>query len=124
MGYLHQYFQNQHIRYTLSFISNARLKLAKNQAQANQHPEAEILLFVNYSLSSSTLSPKNNRRHSKKCTKNKYVCLNEVIGLKIMKIRLNLTNRSHRYDINRPRPKHGHKCTKYKMCLIIMITGT
>ena len=23
-------------------------------------------------------------------------------------------NRSHRYDINRPRPRHGHKYTKYK----------
>ena len=25
--------------------------------------------------------------------------------------------RSQRYDINRPKPRHGHKCTKYKMCL-------
>ena len=23
----------------------------------------------------------------------------------------------NRYDINRPRLRHGHKCTKYKMCL-------
>ena len=27
-----------------TFISNARLKLAKNQAKAKQHPEAELLL--------------------------------------------------------------------------------
>ena len=40
------------------FISNARLKLAKNQANAKQHPEAEVLLFENYSHSSSTLSSK------------------------------------------------------------------
>ena len=33
-----------------TFISNARLKLAKNQANAKQHPEAELLLFENYSL--------------------------------------------------------------------------
>ena len=26
-------------------MSNARLKLAKNQAKAKQHPEAELLLF-------------------------------------------------------------------------------
>ena len=58
---------------------NARLKLAKNQAKAKQHPEAELLLFENFSLSSSTLSSKNNRRYSKKCTKNKCFCLNEVI---------------------------------------------
>ena len=39
-----------------------------------------------------------------------------------MKIRLNKKNRSHRYDINRPRQRQGHKYTKYKKCLgIIMI---
>ena len=57
---------NQHTRFFInvihvffinnSFIKNARLKLAKNQAVAKQHPEAEFLLFENYSLSSSTLS--------------------------------------------------------------------
>ena len=39
-----------------TFISNARLKLAKNQANAKQQPEAELLLFEKYSQSSSTLS--------------------------------------------------------------------
>ena len=47
-------------------ISNDRLKLAKNQANAKKHPEAELLLFVNYSHSSSTLSSKNNSTYSKK----------------------------------------------------------
>ena len=50
------------LKYTL-FISNTRLKLAKN---AMQHPEAELLLFKNYSHSSSTLSSKSNRTNSKK----------------------------------------------------------
>ena len=45
------------------------MKLAKNQAKAKQHPEDELLLFENYSLSLSTLSIKNNRRRSKKCIK-------------------------------------------------------
>ena len=36
------------------------LKLAKNQANSKQHPEAELLLFENYSHSSLTLSSKNN----------------------------------------------------------------
>ena len=62
-----------------TFISNARLKLAKNQAKAKQHPEAELSLFKNDSLSSTRLSSKNNRRYSKKCTKSKCVCFNEVI---------------------------------------------
>ena len=41
------------------FISNARMRLANNQANAKQHPEVEhLLLFENYSYSSSTLSSK------------------------------------------------------------------
>ena len=49
------------------FISNTRLKLAKNQATAKQ-PEAELLLFENYSLSSFMLS-KNDKRYLKKYSK-------------------------------------------------------
>ena len=32
-----------------------------------------------------------------------------------------MKNRSQRYDVNRPRPKHGPKYTKYKICLSIMM---
>ena len=35
-----------HIRF---FISNARLKFSNNQAHAKQQPEAELILFGNYS---------------------------------------------------------------------------
>ena len=42
-----------------TFISNARLKLAKNQAKSEQHTQAELLPFENYPLSSSMLSLKN-----------------------------------------------------------------
>ena len=56
------------------FISNARLKLTKSQANAMQHPEAELLLFENYSHFSSTLSSKNNGTYSKKQAKEQ-VCL-------------------------------------------------
>ena len=75
-GYLNYalFFYKQHF-----FISNARVKLAKNQEKAKQYPEAEFLLFESYSVPSSTLSSKNNREHCKKCTKNKYVYLNQVI---------------------------------------------
>ena len=41
-----------------TFISKARLKWAKNQIKVKQHPEDELLLIENYSLSSSTLSSK------------------------------------------------------------------
>ena len=45
------------------------MKFSKNQAKAKQHPEAELLLLRNYSLSSSTLSSKNNKRYSETCKK-------------------------------------------------------
>ena len=71
------------------------MKVAENQAKSKQNPEAELLLFENYSLSSSTLSSKNYRGYSKKCTK-MHVCLNEVIWLMAMKMKLKMKNRSHR----------------------------
>ena len=114
-GALHAFFISN------TFISNTRLKLAKNQAKAKQHPEAELLLFENYSISSSTLSSKNNRRYSKNCTDSKYVCLNEVIWLVTMKMRLKMKNRLHRYDINGPRPGLRDKYTKYKISLTTMM---
>ena len=49
-----------------TFISNARLKLAKNKANAKPHPETELLLFENYSHSPYMLSCKNNDTYSKK----------------------------------------------------------
>ena len=36
-------------------------------------------------------------------------------------MRLTMKNSSLRYGINRPRPRNGHKYTKYKMCLRIMM---
>ena len=49
-------------------------------------------------------------------------CLNEVICLMTMKIRLKMKNRSHRYVINRRGSRPGVKYTKYEMCFsIIMI---
>ena len=38
-----------------------------------------------------------------------------------MKMRLKMKNRLPRYDINRPTTRHGHKYTKYKMRLSIMM---
>ena len=43
--------------------------MAKNQVKAKQHPEAEFLLFENYSLYSSMLSYKTNLKYSKKYAK-------------------------------------------------------
>ena len=84
--------------------------------------QTELLLFENYPLPSSMLSSKNNSRYSKKCKKtNKYGCLNEIIWLMAIKMRLKMKKISHRYDINRSRSRHEHKYTKYKICLIIIV---
>ena len=81
------------------------------------------MLFENILFSSSTLSSKNIRRYPKKCTKNKYVYLSEVVWLMTMKMRLKMKNRSHRYDMNRSWPKRSPKYTKNKMYLIIIVIG-
>ena len=49
-----------------TFVSNAKPKLAKSQANAKQHCEPELLLFENYSHSSSMLSSKINSTYSEK----------------------------------------------------------
>ena len=42
-------------------------------------------------------------------------------GYMTMKMKLKMKNGSHRYDINRPRPRLGHEYTTYKMCPSIMM---
>ena len=84
-----------------TFISNARLKLPKNQVNAKQHTEAELLLFENYSHSSSHYHPKI-IGHILKKQKSKFVCILEIIQLIIMKIKMKMKNKSQRYGINRP----------------------
>ena len=71
-----------------TFRSNPRLKLTKNQAYANQHPEAELLTFEIYFNSSSTLSSNNNRTYR----------------IYVIKMKID----PHRYDISRPRCRKGH----------------
>ena len=34
---------------------------------------------------------------------------------------MEMENRSYRYDINRPRSRHGHKYTKYEKCLSMIM---
>ena len=83
-------------------MSNVRLKYPKNQANTKHHPQAEYLLFENYSHSPSTLSSKNNSTYSKKKIKSKCVCIHDIKRLTIMKMKSKMLKRSHRYDINRP----------------------
>ena len=91
------------------------MKLAKNQANIKQHPEAKLLLFEKYSLSSSTLSSKRiDHIVKKQAKKNKCVCIHKILRLITMKMKKKNKNESHKYDINRPRPRHGHKLVNIK----------
>ena len=83
------------------------LQFAKNQAKAKLHHQVDLVLLGNYSLYSSMLSSKNNKSYSEKFAK-KHVCASGSI-------------RSHRYDINRPRPGYRHKYTEYIMYLSMMM---
>ena len=71
-------------------MSNARLKFAKNQANAQQNSETGFLQFENYSCFSSTLLSKNNRTYSKNKQNNKCVCILEIIWLIIMKMKMKM----------------------------------
>ena len=65
--------------------------------------------------------PKIIGRTLKNQKKNKCVCIHEIIRLIIMKSKMKKKNRSHRYDTNRPRSRHGHKYSKYKTCLSMIM---
>ena len=107
--------------YKEHFYKQHLAEIGKKISKTKQHPEAELSLFENFSLSSYTLSSKNNRRYSKKFTKDKCICRNEVIWLMTIKMRLKMKKRSHRCDKNRHRQRLRHKYTKYKMCFSIMM---
>ena len=53
--------------------------------------------------------------------KNKCVCIHEIIGLIITKMKMKMKSRSNRYDINGPRSRHGQKYSTYEKCLTIMM---
>ena len=50
-------------------------------------------------------------KNNQKC---KSVFIYKTARLIIKKIKMKMKNRSHRYEINRPRSRHEHKYSKYK----------
>ena len=100
-----------------SFISNASLKLAKNQVNGKQYPEAELLLLKIIYILSPRYYPKITGHILKNKEKNKRVLIHEITQLIIMKMKMKMKNRSRRYDVNRHR--HGEKYSNYRNYLII-----
>ena len=73
----------------------------KNQANAKEHPKAELFLFENYS--HPHYHAKIVGHILKNNQKNKYsfsVCIHETVRLIIIKMKMKMKNRSHRYNIN------------------------
>ena len=101
-----------------TFISNARLKLAKNQANAKLHPEAEFYSYLKIiHILYPRYHPKVIGHILKNKLKNKRVFIHDITRLIIMKMKMKMKNKSHR-----PRSRHEHKYSKYKKCLgIIML---
>ena len=62
-------FSTRNFFYKEHFYKQRQAEIDKKSSKAKQHTEAEVLLFQNYSLFSSTLSPKTNRRYCRKYTK-------------------------------------------------------
>ena len=106
---------------TNTFISNARLQLAKNQANTKQHPEAKLSLFEYYSHFQPRYHLKTLGRILQNKQKSNYVIIQEIIRLIIMTMKIKMKNRSHIYDMNRPRPRHGHKYSKCKNYPVMML---
>ena len=45
----------------------------------------------------------------------------KIIGYILKNSKRTTVSVSHRYNINRPRSRHGHKCPEYKKCLSMMM---
>ena len=50
-----------------------------------------------------------------------YVSINEVIPVIMMKMKMKMKNKLHRYDKNKSESRQGHKYSKYKKCVSMMM---
>ena len=53
--------------------------------------------------------------------KNKHVCIHEIMQLIIMKMKTKVKIDSRKYSINRPRSRRGHKYSKYRKRLSMIM---
>ena len=79
-------------------ISTARLKLVRNQANAKQHAELNFCYLKIIYILHPGYHPKMKAHILKNKEKNKCVCINEIIRLIIMKMKMKTKKRLHGYD--------------------------
>ena len=77
------FLRNKRFSTSNTFISNTRLKLAKKQAKATQHLEAEPLLFENYFFFHPRYHPTVMGHILTNVQKNSCACFNEAINMKM-----------------------------------------
>ena len=82
--------------------------MAKNQANAKQHPEARLYLRI-INILHPCYHPKVTGHNLKNQQNNKCACFYEIIRLIIMKMEMKMKSRSHRHEINKPRSRYGQK---------------
>ena len=104
-----------------TFISNARL----NWQKIKQMLSNTLRLNFCYLKIIYILHPRNHRKITghvlKNKRKNKCVCIHEIIRLIRTRMKMRIKPTPHSYNINRARPSHGHKYSKCKKCLSMMM---
>ena len=92
--------------------------MVKNQANAKQHPEAQLLIFGDYSHSYPCNQPRiighilENKQKWKRTSKTSvfvFIRLYHGLVLYLVKMKMKIKKGSQRYNINR----HGQKYSKY-----------
>ena len=108
------------------FISKVRLNLAKNQANVKQHLRLNFSYLIIIQILDPRYHPKLMRHILKNKPKSKRVFIHKITRLIIMKMKMKIKNRSHKYGINRHWSRHGHKYNKNKtylsMTMLLCIT--
>ena len=102
-----------------TFMSNARLKLAKNQANIRNTLRLNFCYLKIIHILHPRYHPKIIGHILKNKLKNNYVCV-RLYNWSSWKWRRKW-KQDHRSDINRPRPRHGHKYNNYQKSLSMMM---
>ena len=79
-------------------ISTSRLKLVRNQANAKHHPELNFCYLKIIYILHPGYHPKMKAHILKNKEKKKCFCINEIIRLIIMKMKIKTKKRLHGYD--------------------------
>ena len=101
-------------------MSNAKLKLSKNQANDKQHRKAELSLstLFNHVIIQKVLYILRNKQ------KNKRICIHDITQLIIMKVKRKMKKRkkkSHRCVLNSQKSRYEYKYSNYKKSLAMMM---